>query len=817
MAICAGVTLLAIGVLGSPSGQPEAGGTVQAHPNTVAVLDSATGRMLGDVPVGADPNQIAHGAGAVWVTNRQDGTVSRIDPKTLAVVQTIDVGPGPIGVSVGSGYVWVANSGAGTVSQIDPESNRVVRTVKVGNGPVAVVATSTAVWVANTFDDTVWRLDPGTGRTEAKVPVGHLPTGLAAAGDLVWVANSGAATGSQIDTRTNRVSGVVGVGGGPEAVAAGTDAIWVANGLDGTVSRIDTSHGVVDALAETGDGPVDLAVGHDGVWVANQFGDSLTLLDQVNGHIRQQVALNGVPRAVATVGDQVWVAVGTAGAGTHHGGTLRVVDQIGFDDIDPAVAYGPMMSSLYDGLVALRKVGGANGLTLVPDLAVSLPRPTNGGLDYAFLLRRGIRYSDGRVVKPSDIRRGLERNLQGRPPSYYRGILGAPACLAAPNPLTCDLSRGVEADDVNYRLTIHLTAPDPDFLAKLALPFASATAPEALLPGKQKDPLPSTGPYKVEAHSNHLLALTRNSYFRQWSQAAQPDGFPDRIVFTANPTLSIAGVEAGRADVGYAGDPALLVRHRSRVHLTPAAGSFGMFLNVTTPPFDDIRVRRAVNYAIDRAAVAKHAGAPLHGQVSCQVLPPSFPGYQPNCPYTKSPGAGWSAPDLDRAKALVRASGTAGQRVVVYSPSWLRELADPVVPLLKQLGYHASLRILDEPYFSFTERRGSRVQIGVYAWAADFPSAANYLQVMFACDGDHNASRLCDRSVDADIRRATALDGTDPVAAGMLWARIERKIMNLAPALPELIGAHASYLSARVGNYLDNPLTGALYTQMWVR
>ena len=123
---------------------------------------------------------------------------------------------------------------------------------------------------------------------------------------------------------------------------------------------------------------------------------------------------------------------------------------------------------------------------MVADLAQALPTPTDGGLTYTFQLRRGIRYSTGRPVRASDIRHGLERSfavnagylLKHPPPSgadLFGAIVGAPKCLASPR--SCDLSRGIVVDDKTGTITFHLRHPDPDFLAKLAMPSRGCGAP----------------------------------------------------------------------------------------------------------------------------------------------------------------------------------------------------------------------------------------------------------------------------------------------------------------------------------------------------
>src|SRR5205823_5040074 len=132
-----------------------------------------------------------------------------------------------------------------------------------------------------------------------------------------------------------------------------------------------------------------------------------------------------------------------------------------------------LLINSHDGLVQFKRVGGTAGTQLVPDLATSIPTPTDGGKTYTFHIRKGIKFSNGQVMKPSDFVRTFERQFTvPGPTTFYAGIVGASACGNATKTLKCDLSKGVVADDANSMLTIHLTAPDPELLDKLALPFA---------------------------------------------------------------------------------------------------------------------------------------------------------------------------------------------------------------------------------------------------------------------------------------------------------------------------------------------------------
>ena len=117
--------------------------------------------------------------------------------------------------------------------------------------------------------------------------------------------------------------------------------------------------------------------------------------------------------------------------------------------MDPSqvgLALAPTTILTNDGLVGFRRVGGANGAQVVPDLAVTLPKPTDGGRTYMFRIRSGIRYSNGRLVRPEDFRRPIERMIAiNREPLYYGAIVGAADCVARPK--QCHLSKGISTDD----------------------------------------------------------------------------------------------------------------------------------------------------------------------------------------------------------------------------------------------------------------------------------------------------------------------------------------------------------------------------------
>jgi YVTN family beta-propeller protein len=837
--VAAGLIAALVVILGG-SGTAQALSHVDA--NAVGLISPATGKISQEVPVGATPSHFAVGDGAVWVTNADDDTVSRIDPLKGIVVQTIPVGSSPSGITTGNGAVWVANSLDGTVSRIDPKTNTVVQPIPVGNGPAGIVYAAGSVWVANTGDDTITKIDAASG-VPAKKPLSIAATELAFGAGTLWASQRTANRVVRIDPTSGNVVQSIPVGNGPAGLAFGSGAAWVANSLDGTVSKIDPRTNSVAWAIPTGNGPTAVAVGLGRVWVSNEFGGTLARLDpRTPNQVVRQISVGDRPQGVAISGGTVLVGVRQSGAG-HRGGTLTVRMNRDLDSIDTAVAYDStswtILRMTSDGLVAFNQASGLAGTQLVPDLAVSLPTPTGGGRTYTFQLRQ-IRYSNGKPVRASDFRSTLERDFKaGTPvPSYYDGIVGGARCDKRPK--RCDLSHGIVADDVAKTVTFHLVAPDPEFLYKLALPFAYVV-PAGIHPREVgTHPLPATGPYMIASYRpKHVLRLVRNPHFHEWSKAAQPNGYPDEIVFEigGTPDEAVNDVIRGKTDAFSTAQSetppsqsrlaAIKTQHASQVHTNPQPATIGLFLNTRLAPFNRLDVRRALNFAADRAAAVQAVGGPEVAQVTCQILPPYFPGYRPYCPYTAgTPTDGsWVAPSLAKARALIAHSGTRGMKITVWSWADLGGLGPYAVKLLRSLGYRASMKARGGfGYFSVIGDSRTKAQIGTFEWISDYPEASGFFNAILSCasflpnDPDNsNAAEFCDPRIDRQIGRALTEQATNPDAARGLWERVDRQTVEQAPWVALVNPKVIDVLSKRVGNYQYSPPLGMLIDQLWVR
>ena len=781
---------------------------------------------------------LAVGGGSVWATSAAGDAVYRIDPATRAITQTIAVGGEPAGIAYSSGDVWVANSSDGTVSRIDGSAGQVVQMIGAGSEPTGVAASPGAVWVTDPVGSTVSRIDSSSGRLTRTIGLTSPPYAIALGAGSVWVTSPADDSVTRIDPVAGQPVQTISVGADPDAIAYGFGSVWVANGLDSTVSQIDPSTGTVTRTIPVGNGPSAVAVAATGVWVANAMAGTVARINPATGRVASSLGVSDPALALAVDGGAAWVGTGVGYASRHRGGTLRLLSSAWLGPIDPALSYPSVppffTDDIYDTLVTFQRTGGSGGAQLVPDLALALPAPQAGGTQYTFVLRPGLRYSNGAPVRPQDFRYALERVFELNAParSFFTRLLGAEACRSGS---VCDLSRGISVDDHARTVTFHLTAPDGDFLYKLTIPFTSPVPASVPARDTESTPVPATGPYMITRDiPGREIGLARNPHFRQWSAAAEPDGFPDRIIWRFGLTVrqEAAAIEAGRAD--WMADPpsdvaGLVARYDRQVHINPLPGISYAAFNVTVPPFNDLKVRQAVSLAANRNELVQALGGPSAAQPTCQILPAIVPGYRPYCPFTADPadGGAWTGPDLARARRFVAASHTRGMRVAVWAHQFDGPLGPYLVSVLRELGYRASLRVAasEAAFERNVNDTRRRVQASVGTWIADYPSASDFFDQYFRCAAFRPADPadtrssvfFCHHGIDRQMNQADQFQTSDPQAAAVVWAKVDKEITSLAPWVPFIRLNFADFTSARVGNYQDNPIWGILLDQLWVR
>src|SRR5580692_2055161 len=544
----------------------------------------------------------------------------------------------------------------------------------------------------------------------------------------------------------------------------------------------------------------------------------------------------------------VFVASGSAPAGAssgyqsqHAGGTLHLVATAAGGTLDPQInytlQYWQLYQASYDGLVSFQKVDGDPSFDVVPDLATAMPTVTNNGKTYTFILRKGIKFSNGKTVTVNDVLATFQRLFKVSNPnagSWYNDIVGGPACVTTP--ATCKLTGGVVVNAATNSVVFNLIAPDAEFLDQLAVPFGSII-PANTPPKDQGDtPIPGTGAYEFTSYNpNSALIMKRNPYFKVWSAAAQPKGYPDEIEMTFGlPVESeVTAVENGQADWIFDPIPAdrlseISTKYSTQVHVHTLTADWYAPMNVNIAPFNNLKARQAVNYALNKNSLVKLYGGSLLAVPTCTILPPGFPGYLKYCAYNKNSSSTYAGPDIAKAKALVQASGTLGDKVAVVAQNDPvdESVGEYIEGVLNQIGYKASLKPLSQNIeFNYIQNTNNKVQISVTQWFQDYPAASDFLKVLLNCSNFHkgsansiNISGLCDKAIDNQEATAENLELTNPTAANKLWGQIDKTIMTTeAPWVPLFNPKLVDFVGKRVGNYQFSLQFYMYVDQLWVK
>jgi peptide/nickel transport system substrate-binding protein len=524
----------------------------------------------------------------------------------------------------------------------------------------------------------------------------------------------------------------------------------------------------------------------------------------------------------------------------HRGGTMRILAGSAAGTTDPHInytlQYWQIYQSLYDGLVAFKKAPGAEGFQKVADIAEEIPAATNDGKTYVFKIRKGIKFSNGNELGVKDVVASFQRIFKVSSPTaggFYSVIVGADKCLKEPK--TCTLEGGVIGDEAAGTVTINLIRADAEIFDKLALPHAAILPADAPAQDAGTQPIPGTGPYFISAYDpNKGLTMSRNPNFKVWSEEAQPDGYPDVVQYDFGITqeAQVTAIENGEADWTLDEPPAdrlaeMGTKYKDQVHVTPLTAWWYLPMNTRLAPFDNVKARQAVSYAIDRKALVNLFGGPVLATPVCQVLPPGFPGHVDYCPYTKDPGAKWSAPDMEKAKQLVEESGTKGQKVqlIVEDKDVPKAIGTYLQTVLNDLGYVAEVKpISANIQFTYIQNTNNKVQMSVTQWYQDYPAASDFLNILFGCssftegsDSSINIAGYCNKDVDAKMQAALAQGVTDPEGANKAWAEIDKAVTDDAAAAALFTPKHLDFVSKRVGNFQFNSQFYWMITQSWVQ
>jgi peptide/nickel transport system substrate-binding protein len=486
---------------------------------------------------------------------------------------------------------------------------------------------------------------------------------------------------------------------------------------------------------------------------------------------------------------------------------------------DSAEGWG-VMWNVYLPLIGYKHASHAAGATLVPYLATSLPQISRDGRVYSLRLRPGLRYSNGEPVRARDFKRTIQRDiiLDSAGAALFDNIVGVARFARAQK-------GGISGIHIHDdEIEIHLVAPEGDFENVLASEFAAPVPRTAPASVSTLHPLPATGPYEILSYQpRSRIVEVRNPYFQAWRfHGHVPVGNPDRVTWDIVPTARAAlrSVLSGKDDwmsywpIPPKRLPGLEERYASQLEISTPPNLAYFFMNTHVPPFDNLAVRQAVNYAISRKWLVHLAGG--LAEPTENILPPGYPSYSPHKLYRH---------DFRKAKRLVATSGERGRRVTVWNHDVPGDLpfTEYLVSVLNKLGFHAHERIVTaSDYWSTLSEPSTKAQIGFADWVQDYPHPLDWFGVLL--DGRKAATARSDNYADFDVpwvtREIESLTRHPNLTPSLdeQWRQLDQKVMELAPWAPFLNRDEVDFFSARVQLrcYVNNILYGFDYASICV-
>jgi serine/threonine-protein kinase len=651
---------------------------VPLRPNALTVVNASSGHVLGRANLakaslyGVAPSDIVFAGGSAWALLPGEQQLARVDLRTRHVVSRLHLPfqPGSR-LAAGGGLVWATEDQGPHVVGIDSRTGTIVRRFAVrGPNTGGVVYGGRSLWVAQ--GDGVTQLNPVSGRILKRVgnPGQSSNTVWLAYGDgALWSARADGVV-RKIDPVAGRISWTAHLDGWLSDLVVGDGFVWAPEVPEGTIYRLSEDDLSVLAPLRGGPDPERAVLAGHNLWIANQEARSVTRLDVVSGALRT-IALSAEPTVVAFERGRLW-----AGATPSprpllpiSGSELRTVGSLNPDPLyDSSIEDEQALYAMCAHLVRYPDRPGAAGTRLQPEAAAAMPVVSLGGRRYTFRVRSGFRFSppSNQPVTAQSFRASAERTLSPKvdfsasAASPFADVVGAQSYHEG---RTRHVS-GIAADGETISFT--LVKPAGDFLARLAGGASCVLPPgQPIRPRAAQEPVPTAGPYYLASVQGDRTVLLRNPNYK-----GQRPRRPERIVYTDDIETPKAAVLAndGALDYVHSSDPPLQLGGpveraygagsaaarlgRQRYFRLPMPWEDGLVLNASRPLFADVRIRRAVNYALDRQALS----TAFNDDASDEIVPPAVVGFRAGTIYPLTP-------DLAKARRL---AGTRSRHAVLW-------------------------------------------------------------------------------------------------------------------------------------------------------
>lgn len=505
-------------------------------------------------------------------------------------------------------------------------------------------------------------------------------------------------------------------------------------------------------------------------------------------------------------------AVGLAACGSSssgkEGGTLTGSYASFPEYLDPQLAYSvegwTALWNTYLPLLTYAHASGNAGSEVIPALATAMPKITNGGKTYTLFLRKGLKYSDGKLVKASDFPYTVERmfKLNSVGSSFYTDIAGAEKFAETKK----GGIGGIKADDKTGEIQIELEKPSGTFTYVLATPLVGLVPSGTPVKNLTANPPPATGPYEIiKSEPGRGWSYARNPVWATTNSKLMPhlpSGHVDKIEISVirNPSTQVNETERGKVDwmqSPVTPDSYQRVKEKyegTQFRLEPTVSSYYFWMNMKKAPFDDLKVREAVNYALDTRALERiYAGqiAALH-----QILPPGMPGHKPYNLYPHN---------MVRAKQLIKEANPSDRDITVWADSEPEssEAAQYYQGVLEELGFNAKLKEIsaDNYYPVISNQSTPDLDTGWFDWFEDFPHPNDFFQPLLSGEsivpvGNSNFSQTDIPELNEKITRLGE-ETLGPKQEGE-YAQLDKEFMEQAPWAPYGTRTLSTFVSSAI-------------------
>lgn len=514
---------------------------------------------------------------------------------------------------------------------------------------------------------------------------------------------------------------------------------------------------------------------------------------------------------------------GTAGGKVTKGGTLLYYTPSDFDHLDPQRTYTTQGQNLDEEMVRSltgwdEPVGSKTPPKLAGDLATDTGTASNGAKTWTFHLRHGVKFQDGTEVTSQDVKYGVERtfspDINGGPPYASEWLIGGDKYKG---PYSGKQLASIQTPD-KYTIVFQLNQPVADFNETTAMSGWSAV-PKAHDTGSTYDThLWADGPYMMKSYQkNKELVLVKNP---AWSQSTDPlrnqnvneidvkigmdQAAIDQLLKADGPQAQNAIMEdpiAGTDLASYSSDPQL----KARYHQIPAPGINYLALNVKT--IKNIKVRTAIEYAINKQTVRGAFGGSAYGAYATTMIPPAVGGHKNFSLYGTNP-----AGDLAKAKQLMQQAG--GKKytlsLAVENTPTQEKVGDAIKNSLAPIGVKVNITPIQRAnYFSTVDNTDNSYDMVWMDWIADWPNASTILPVLF--DGrqipklpqsNQDISYLNNPAINSQIDKAAAM--TNAAQANAAYGNLDEQIMQQASVVPLAYMNFSELQGSKVGGLVDD-------------